>query len=59
MTTWLSTSNASESEKSARGGIRLVLWAAIALVLAIAVFLAAAHSHPVLLEEAAAGMAGP
>jgi hypothetical protein len=59
VTTWFSTVNASDLGKSALRGNGPVLCAAIAVLLATAIFLVACSCHPSLLEDAAITLAGP
>jgi hypothetical protein len=62
VTTTLSTLNASESAESANSDLlvnSVVICAAIAVLLAVALFLVECSRHPSLLPDAAISLAGP
>ena len=59
MTTTLSTLNASESANSDLLDNSVVICAAIAVLLAVALFLVECSRHPSLLSDAAISLAGP
>jgi hypothetical protein len=58
MTTWLSTSNPSDHATRARGSDGVVLCAALAVLIAIVLYLVVSPSHPIA-QDAAATLAGP
>ena len=59
MTTTLSTLNASESVNTDLRGNGVVICAAIAVLLAIALYLVECSRHPSLLQDAATSSVGP
>jgi hypothetical protein len=58
MTAWLSNSKVFDRASRGRGGDGAVLYAALAMLLAIALFLFMSADHPIV-QDAAASFAGP
>jgi hypothetical protein len=58
MKTWRSTSNASDRANGARGDNRAVLYAALAVLVAIALYLVVTPGH-LIPQDAAATLVGP
>jgi hypothetical protein len=58
MTTWLSNSKLLDGASRARGGNSAVLYAALAVLAAIALYLSMSADHPIA-QDAAASFVGP